>query len=712
MNKISLQLIAVVFAAFTAFAIGVASLIGVQSYQDMKEIAYGRVLGAAELFSSEYESNIKEVYDSISSLENHYLVKESLKALHEHGPTIADLKLTENQRSIYLQHQLQLARTLVHYLPVYNLKSISIYHYSISNQSNAKAQPLSFVLDHQHLWLYEYREPYAQSSQALKRNIYQVAIRDLEIEQQKIVDGLNWNTLLKQIKAKPSSAEPHDYLNQLKTSKSLKAGSAINLQKGVFNTAIWAPMAFKIKQQSQSFQEQYGASILAIQEPDGDWLAEVSSRIGAELAISTEDKIWVSNKSDFFSHFDSNNNSTKDLPFIFAESQLTIPSDNDDDFKIIALRSIEDLSLKISNLITRLTLITLATIAITGFILFVSIRRLLNEPLSKLLGGIIEVQKGNWQHRVDVHSQNELETIADSFNTMTSELEEKSHALVLANDNLEEKVRDRTEQLANAQNQLILSEKMASLGQLVAGVAHEINTPLGTSITALSFMEEALNTTKGKFDSQSLTMTDFSKFVADCQESMMLMETNLRKAGKLVSTFKNVAVNQSVEEIEQFSLLKEVDEVLLTLRPKLKQSQVKIHLDVDEGIIITSFPGAYYHILSNLITNCLAHAFPDKTGDIHITAKQVDDRAQIEFKDNGVGMDDTTAAKIFDPFYTTKRGEGGTGLGLYMIYNIITHRLVGKIKVKSKLGEGTLFTILLPLVNDDGQHDNGKDFSL
>ena len=167
-----------------------------------------------------------------------------------------------------------------------------------------------------------------------------------------------------------------------------------------------------------------------------------------------------------------------------------------------------------------------------------------------------------------------------------------------------------------------------------------------------------------------------------------------------MKTFKNVAVNQSVEELSTFNLLVHVNEVITTLSAQLKKTNIKINVDIHSNIEINSFSGAYYHIISNMIMNCLKHAFPDQTGTIEISATQDLENIYIKFTDDGIGMDSQTIKKIFEPFYTTKRGEGGTGLGMYITYNIVTQRLAGNIEVTSKVGQGTCFNITLPIKID------------
>jgi len=716
MNRISLQLIATVFVAFALFAVGVASIIGYQAYHDMRDIAFERVEGAAKLFSAEYENQVNTVSNALRNMEGNAALNNGLINLNIHGPTYNENlsannkqpQLTRSNQQRYLQSQLELARDLLHALPVYRLSSIAVYHTDPLEQYDFDEPLLSLVLDHHHIWLYLYQQKGSAS-----HKVYRLPIQQLSIEQQNFKPNYSIEKILHNLGAHLSSAAPHDYLNNIEHSKDSRAGAVLNLETDKFNTAVWSPVSFSVNiPHSAQVHDKYGAILLAIQEPDSDQLTETAMRVGTELAIVDDEHVWVASITEDQTRSEGINVDVGERPFIFSEVSIELPSDGNTNFQVMALTSIEGLKTRVQKLIWRLSLITLITSVSTGLVLFMLIRRILSKPLGKLMRGVNEIQKGNWQHRVELDSHNELRTLALSFNEMTHEIEQKSEALIQAKDHLEEKVKDRTEQLANAQNQLILSEKMASLGQLVAGVAHEINTPLGNSLTALSFNTDGLRAIQKKFDDKQLTVNDFGQYLTESRESSTLMENNLRKASELVNTFKNVAVNQSVEELVDFSLKEEVDEVLITLRPKLKQSQVKIILDIDTAIRLRSFPGAYYHIISNLIMNCLKHAFPDDTGNINIKAQLQGEYVELSFKDDGIGMDENTLSKIFDPFYTTKRGQGGTGLGMYMTYNIVTQRLLGKVKVISEPNQGAEFIFLLPLVNEEINPESKGDLSL
>ncbi len=714
MHKISNQLISLVFVAFVIFAVGVSSLIGYQSYHDMEDIALERVQGAANLFNSEFQAQIMRTYNALTGLEVNRLLIDQLILLNNYGPlysedaSLIDTEITQAQTSYYFQSQLQLARASIHLLPLYELNFLALYQTDPFSQFE-NAQPLpSIVINHHNIWFYRYFTKSAQS----KFQVYSLPIDQLDYED----DFFNVSTIYqedsdyfyKKMGAKLTTELPFDYLNALKSTGQYTSGQMLNLAKDKLNITIWSPISLNLVN-PETWQQQTANAIIMVgtQTPTTDSIQLIAERIGTDLAIVDDEHAWVSSIDNEQQQQTSTRNlSLNDRPYVFSEVDILLNSDDDAQYKVMALSSTENLEQRIQYLIIRLSIMTLLFIGITGGAMYLLIRIKLRTPLDALLKGVNEIQQGNFQRIVNVNVKNEFATLSQSFNQMTKEIEQKSNALQHANDTLEQKVMSRTDELKNAQQQLILSEKMASLGQLVAGVAHEINTPLGNSITALSFIHDTQKKIKAKFNEKSLTSSDFGKFLELGDESMGLMESNLRKASELVHTFKNVAVNQSVEELIEFSIWDHVNDVLTTLRPQLKKTKVRVILDIDKSITIKSYPGAYYHIISNMITNSLKHAFPDKTGNIHICFKENKDSLHLEYSDDGQGMEADILQKIFDPFYTTKRGEGGTGLGLYMTYNIVTQRLGGEIEAKSQVGEGTHFSIDLPL---DFQHvDTGR----
>ncbi|MYM96863.1 GAF domain-containing sensor histidine kinase [Duganella vulcania] len=253
--------------------------------------------------------------------------------------------------------------------------------------------------------------------------------------------------------------------------------------------------------------------------------------------------------------------------------------------------------------------------------------------------------------------------------------------------------------LKDAQGELVRQEKLASLGRLVAGVAHEINTPLGICVTATSHLVEELKLTREDMANGTLDEDGLNQFFDIIAQSLRIMTTNTQRAAALVRSFKQVAVDQSSDDIRSFNLRKYLDEVLLSLQPKLKGKPIAVEIDCDEHINMASFPGAVSQIVTNMVVNSLVHGFEEgQSGKIKISGKVDGDFVDFQFSDDGVGMDSATLAQLFDPFFTTKRGSGGSGLGAHILYNLVTGALGGTVKVVSAPGMGLHYKLRFPKV--------------
>jgi signal transduction histidine kinase len=302
--------------------------------------------------------------------------------------------------------------------------------------------------------------------------------------------------------------------------------------------------------------------------------------------------------------------------------------------------------------------------------------------------------------------------IIGSFAMVTDITERKlaETELVTLNRELEQRVSKRTaeleeslETLRKAQDHLIQSEKMAALGGLVAGVTHEINTPIGLGVTAISFLEEKLTTLNTLYQSQNLSAEDFEKILKDTLEASATIKSNLKRAVDLVGSFKEIAVDQTSEERRRFNVKNYLDEVLMNLQPKYKRTRHEITTVCPEDLEITSYPGVFSQIITNLIVNSLTHAFEKvEAGEMEIRVTVENDHLIVGYQDNGCGMPPEDAAKIFNPFFTTRRSSGGTGLGMYIVYNIVTQTLGGKIECAARPDEGMKIFIQIPMKNLDG----------
>lgn len=258
---------------------------------------------------------------------------------------------------------------------------------------------------------------------------------------------------------------------------------------------------------------------------------------------------------------------------------------------------------------------------------------------------------------------------------------DRNNELEDANNELEISI----ENLQQTQEQLIEAEKMASLGALVAGVAHEINTPIGIGLTGASHFQVISNKIKSLYENDKMTQESFEDFLNTSDELAVLINSNLKKAANLVKSFKQVAVDQTSEEKREFLLLTYIEEILASIHSVTKKTKLDIFISCDDKIKINSFPGAISQILTNLIMNSIIHGYDKKEkGLLSIYVTKEENLVKIIYKDDGKGIKEENISKIFDPFFTTNRHNGGSGLGLNIIYNIVTTKLNGKIICQNK----------------------------
>ena len=274
--------------------------------------------------------------------------------------------------------------------------------------------------------------------------------------------------------------------------------------------------------------------------------------------------------------------------------------------------------------------------------------------------------------------------------------EKHQHQINLEKANKE--LKNSLDTLNQTRDKLVQAEKMAALGELVAGVAHEINTPVGVGVTAASFLDAKTKELKKIFKSGNIKKSDLESYLNKIEDIASSILINMERAAELISNFKQIAVDQSVEKPRLFNLKNYIEGVLLSLSPIFKDTKHTIDISCSNDIEINSFPGAFYQILNNLILNTLSHGFKDMDkGRIDMIFDLKDNCLDFIYKDNGVGMPYDQCTKIFDPFFTTMRGKGGTGLGMSIVFNLITQTLKGSIECKSSENNGIEFKIQIPV---------------
>lgn len=296
---------------------------------------------------------------------------------------------------------------------------------------------------------------------------------------------------------------------------------------------------------------------------------------------------------------------------------------------------------------------------------------------------------------------NEVEMILGSNTDMTELIAAQEKINQMSKNEkirLEKEVEKRTKALEIAKNELLEQEKLASLGSLVSGVAHEINTPLGISVTSASYIKKINNELLEEIDSGKLSKEGFLRKIGKINETIETLDINLARASDLIKNFKKISINQSKGDEIDFKIIEYLDAVITSLKYEFKNTNYKIHIDCDKDLKVKSYPGVFSQIFTNFLMNSKIHGFKGlDEGDIYIDIKKEKNKLLIEYSDNGVGISEDDIKEIFDPFFTTNRENGGSGLGLSIVYNLVTGKLGGKIKCISSKETGTTFKIEINL---------------
>ena len=364
---------------------------------------------------------------------------------------------------------------------------------------------------------------------------------------------------------------------------------------------------------------------------------------------------------------------------------------------------------------------TIVLIIIAAFLVALKYGQMLANPIQDTNLMLQKVARSrDYSLRFSASNVREYDHMLDSINILLSRVEEyiskqqqAERELQTLNSRLEEEVNQRTvalksangeliqtlEKLHQFQRQIVENEKMASLGDMVAGVAHEVNTPIGLGITASTMMLDRLAVIDQQFRDKTLKASAMERFINESRENLNIIYRNLDRAAQLISSFKQVAVDQTSEEAREVNVKQLIEETLMSMRPRLKKVTHTINIDCPETLNVMCKAGPLNQILINLIMNSLIHAFETvENGKIDVIARLTEEqKLKIIYKDNGSGIPASIKKRIFDPFVTTKRGQGGSGLGMHLVFNLVTQALNGNIKLESEEGNGVEFTLTFPV---------------
>jgi len=303
---------------------------------------------------------------------------------------------------------------------------------------------------------------------------------------------------------------------------------------------------------------------------------------------------------------------------------------------------------------------------------------------------------------VTIQKENEIEikNQRDEIQEQSYEIEQQRDVAINQRDEIEtqkQSIEKSLSELQTTQKKLVESEKMASLGNLVAGISHEINTPVGIGVAATSSLVSRTESIKELFEAKQMKQSDLKAYLTSTQEAARLIQNNLKRTGDLVKSFKRVSVDEMTDKERTFKLKEYTQEVFTSLTGLIGERDLNISIDCPEDIEITTYPSAFSQIITNMLKNVLVYAYkPDEKGEIQIVARKVNDRLHFKFSDNGAGMTDEVVKKVFNPFFTTNM-QAGMGLGMNLAYNVVTQKLHGEITCESSVGKGTSFLVDIPL---------------
>jgi len=346
--------------------------------------------------------------------------------------------------------------------------------------------------------------------------------------------------------------------------------------------------------------------------------------------------------------------------------------------------------------VRNLALLILVLLLILVFCVVIGFRLTIIKPLSIVSQSLMHYKKSGERTLVNWDTGDELGVFIKEYNFALQREAKTENALVSAKDQAETMLAH----LQQTQQSLVQSEKLASLGSLVAGIAHEINTPLGNSLTVASALEHKLDSFHRVIKAGGLKKSVLMTFLDETGEATDIIVRSLHTAAEQIQNFKQVAVDQTSSQRRCFDLKEVVDEVVSTLKPRIKHTLFQFQIKVETGINLESYPGPIGQVISNLFNNALMHAFDGREKGVMVLEAMVKNEGEVSivFSDDGKGIADAHLKKVYDPFFTTKMGEGGSGLGMNLVYNIVTGTLGGTIEISSQEGVGTEIQMVIPLL--------------
>lgn len=694
---ISRKLISIIVTAMFLMTMIIAAVIGISGYENLESITRSNLARTNQVITAQINSlntNAKKAHDAISQ---HPEIKELLILQATLGPYYFEegLKGSEVDAAdqIYsLQSQLELAGLLKPISNNHNLTSIALYHRDVFT---SLPPAFSMSLSEESLNIAQY---YNKDSNSVKSSrvsgddfleyldlfdvsaIYELTLADFLIS----ISAQNTPVL-----PKSPTVDKNGIVSRMVIVNDIPTiQTTAYLKIPLINPIGWATEIMP------------AYTIVIEQQLKQDKLSQLKGLLNVDIALLLNNELVLNtlpNKADF--EFNRKNGIVSSGAQYFASSEsISYVADPGEltKLEVISLSPVNEVKKLNLQLFAQVFMVIISFTLILSILYYFIIAKIINTPLSALMQGVEHLAQGELVHPINIKGNDEMGLLAQAFNDMSADVHEKNKQLEISHGELKVLLDKQSKELESTQVQLVEAEKMSSLGELVAGVSHEVSTPIGICITAQSFFIDETKAIQKKFDNGSMAKQDFVDYIEIAFDNGQILTANLNRTAELIKNFKQVAVDQCIEDLRPFIVYRYITDFLTTLKPRIKTLRHKIEVVGDEHLSITSLPGALAQIMTNLIMNSIIHGFEDiEAGHIKICVTEVNHGVKLKYEDNGKGMSEGSLAKVFDPFFTTRKGKGGTGLGMNIVYKLITDSLHGSIECKSEIGKGVSFDIFI-----------------
>lgn len=698
-RAISRKLISIMVAAMIFMAMAIAVVIGVSGYDNLESITRTNNDRAVNVISKEIEAITRRSDDVLKGIDQQLELKNLLVLLSTLGPYyfeegMAGSEIEAADQIYSLQSQLALA-SMFKSLINSKINSIALYHLDAFNTENPAPPAFAMSLNEGGLNIAQYQKKdsssmvashlqavnYMQYSNLFDvSSIYELSLRDF-------LDNISAQAA--QVKSEAPVVDQSGKVNRLLIVDGLPViQTTSTIELPMSNPFTWGG-------------ERANVFILVLEQIiDQQVLERLKDLLNVDIAILIDQEVKVATLviDDSFRREQDGKVSNEGKQYFSSAKKIVFTAGIDDSkaLELLVLSPVSEVVQLNFDLFIQIFLVILTFTLLMCVLFYFIIANIINTPLSALMKGVESLAYGEMRHVIEIDSDDEMGRLAQALNDMSADVHQKNALLKQSHAELEVLLEQQGKELESTQMQLIEAEKMSSLGELVAGVSHEVSTPIGICITAESFFRDEANRIQRKFNEGSMTKEDFADFIQFALDNSGILNSNLNRTALLIKNFKQVAVDQCIEDLRPLAVHAYIVDFLTTLKPRIKSYKHVIDVIGDKKLVVTTLPGALAQIITNLVMNSIIHGFDGiEKGYISIDVISEQGGAIIIYKDDGKGMPEETLQKIFDPFFTTRKGKGGTGLGMNIVYKLITDSLQGDIKCTSELGQGVQFDIFI-----------------